>query len=237
MALALSVTPGDLQGTFTVSGSSASGSILGALLTGDCGLSWATVGSFVADGSQTIAVARGPWVFMAQQGSTLSPPQHIYIREDADNLHNEAFNGVLARLQSLTVPGVNDRIFKRSILEHVGGSWPVILVDIPPGTAEQSGQTSNNIRSDWGFPVRITIADRVLQKQDPDIAIKPTLERRRIVLAAFDRKRLGYDTNIVDTRVEPGPIWQNFVTDGGAGFHVVGSVITVRVSVLARRGL
>ena len=188
MALTLTVTPGDLTGTFVVAGSAAAGTIKGAKLTGDCEIAWSDVGTFLADGSQAITLTRGPWVFAALSGSTLSDPKHVYVRDEVDNVHAAIFDAVVARLLSLTIPGIEDRVLKRSVLENVAGSWPACLVDIPTGMGESAGAAGGtNERSDWGYPVRVTFGDRVISKLDPDLAIVPTLERRRIAFAAFAR--------------------------------------------------
>lgn len=237
MPLTLTVTPGNLTGTFTVAGSSASGTIKGAKLTGDCVLAWSNVGTFLADGSQSIAMARGPWVFVALSGSDLSNPEHVYVRDEDDNIHAAIFDAVHARLLSLAIPGIEGRVLKRSVLENVAGSWPACLVDIPNNVGETAGQAGGtNERSDWGYPVRVTFGDRVLSKLDPDAAIVPTLERRRIAFAAFDRKRLSAHPDVFDTRVEPGAVRQNYATDSGAGYHIIGSTFTVRAVARVRRG-
>jgi hypothetical protein len=234
MALALSVLPGDLTGTFVVSGSAAAGSILGARLTGECRLDWTTVGAFAGDGSQAISVARGPWVFVAQSGSSLSPPEHVYVPEAADNVHAAVFDAVVARIESLALPRVGNRVFKRGRPENVAGSWPCVIVTVPGGVGETvaTGTDGNNERSGWA------IGDRVVSK-DTDAMIDPTLELRRIVFAAFDRPaaRIQAGPSVFETRVEPGAVVQDMVTDGGTGYRIVGSVLTVRAGALVRRGV
>lgn len=240
MALTLDVTPGDLTATFAVAGSVAAGTIYGAKITGLCSPSWATVGTFTVDGSQAIALARGPWMFFALSGSTFSEPQHVYIRNSDGNIHDIAVDAVAARLATLALPGIGANIQKRARRENVGGEWPAVLVDVPYGSTETGVATGgNNMRSDWGYPVRVTIADRIFSQQDPDVAVAPILELRRIAFAAFDRPaiRLDGSPDIFDTRVEPGAIKEALAADGGTGYHIIGSVFIVRVAARVYRGV
>jgi hypothetical protein len=225
----------------SIAGAQASGVVYGVKLTGltQDGQNAVPVAlwAYSASGSQNVSITRGPWVVWAVEGASVSNVQHLYVPDATDGIHGEIFDAVYARVCSLALPGIADRVHQRVSLENIGGQWPAVLLEIPNGLGESPGPNNgSNERSDWGFAVRVTIADRLISDMDPDVQLKPLLKLRRIVLAAFDRVRLSPPESVFDCRVEPGAVKQEFATENGKGYRVLGTVLTVRAIARLPRG-
>jgi hypothetical protein len=237
----LTVTAGTLTVTLTISGVSAAGVVYGVPLTGatqdGCNVMPVSLWGYSANGSQTVAMNRGAYLLFAVEAGAVSNVQHRYVGGVEDTIHGRVLDAVYSRIVSLALPGVAGRIHKRVQLENIGGVWPAVLLDIPNGSSETPGPNGgSNERSDWGYPVRVTIADRMVADVDPDTQLKPLLRLRRIAFSAFDRVRLSPPQEVFDTQVQPGPIRQEYTVEGTSPFRILGTTFTVRAIARMTRG-
>ena len=236
MPLALSVADNeDGTASVTVAGSPGPGTVLAAPFTGrEGGLVWAPVWAFAADGSAAVTTAPGHYVWLAAAGADLSGPVYQSVADPAPALAEQCLRAVAARVQLLGLSRIGDRVYVRAEAKDLNVSYPCAFV-CPPAAAEAGGaDAGTNLRSDWGHPVRVTVADR--KHPDRGDQTLPDFARwRQQVFRAFDRERLPGVPAVLQTLVEPGPVMQFHVTREGE-YSLAATELTVRCVARQPRG-
>lgn len=220
----------DLTATFTVTGSSGSGSVIATRFRGIEGPQTAssTVWSFTGDGaSSPTAMIPGHYFFQAIQGTNTSPIVYKAIQDTnlAEATANRA--AVQARIQLLALDGINDNVVVQFKPNDMTVQYPVVFVTIPDGAGETYAGGANSM-TDWGHPVRVLIADRQDMIQDSESSHFDTW--RQAIRRAFDGQRLPGANRVKITLVEPGPVVMKMrplyaTTDP---YQLLGSEMTIR---------
>ena len=232
MALTLLVTDnGDATATFTVAGSSGSGTVVASWFRGREGqqTAYSTVWSFSGDGSSSAtAMTPGHYFFFAKEGANLSPLVYQSVQDPNDAQAVACRKAVSARIKLLALDGIWNNVVLQFKPNDLAVSYPVVFVTLPEGGGEtDTGGT--NATTDWGHPVRVLIADRLDMQMDDQHGHFDMW--RQQIRHAFDRQRLPGVTRVKLTRVEPGAMVQRFQVlnaDGGQAYQLVGSELVIR---------
>lgn len=236
MPLSLAVTDNcDGTAAVTVAGAAGAGAVLRAsLLAPGTPAAWATAWAFSGDGTETVAVAAGHWAWAALAAGELSPLVYRPTCDGTPALATACRHAVAARITLLGLTGIGSRVYVRAEPRDANVIYPCVFV-CPVGQEASALDGGTNLRSDWGHPVGVFVADR----RDPaegDAAILAFDGWRQSIFRAFDRQRLPGVGMAVMTTVEPGPVAQFYLTDPG-NYILLTTELTVRVAARQPRGV
>lgn len=161
---------------------------------------FAPVGSRTGNGTVALSLAVGYWWVYALEGSSLSALAYASVTDSATALHERCLQAVLARLQGLTLAGLDPaNVYDQTVPNDQLITLPAIILSIEGESETTPGTTTN--KDDIGYPIRLWLCDR--NDASTDEKRPRWLLWRQQIHRALRNQRLAGITEVMTVRVTP----------------------------------